>query len=542
MTRRSDPAGSDERAHRRRLFAHLNGLALVPVAHAMHRSGVTDQLLARPVSSLDGLAARLGANAGYLNVGLRCLASLGYLDYSVDAGGEVRCRPTARSAEAFALFEGLGPLADHLRDCALSGGSAPDGPYLDALGRLSAVLDAGWLPGHVTDPSRERQRLLAHIEGALVGPLLVKLGMNGALREIAAGGPLVLHECCADAEDRNSIAAVLRSRGWLHGQADSPLPTDTGRFFLGRAVVYGVPVSYLPLLTHSGEVMFGDAASLQRRDEAGEERHVDRRMNLWGSSGTHGSYFEAMEAVVVDLFNQPLAQQPAGILDMGCGDGALLARLWRVVRDRTLRGRELARHPLRLFGVDFNAAALEVARGELARRQVPAAVLRGDVGRPDLLAATLRGEHSVDLADLLNVRTFLDHNRPWQAPEHPAAAAQGGSSGAFAHRGQRLLPADVEASLVEHLSRWAPFLRHGLLLVELHTIDPAMAAAQIDRTLAPVYDATHGFSDQYILELPVFERAAAAAGLVPVAGIRRRFPEADWATISLNLLRRSPEP
>jgi hypothetical protein len=112
------------------------------------------------------------------------------------------------------------------------------------------------------------------------------------------------------------------------------------------------------------------------------------------------------------------------------------------------------------------------------------------------------------------------------------------STGAYSYRGQRLANGDVEQNLIEHLTRWSPYVRrHGLLLVELHTIDPALASAHLGDTLAPAYDATHGFSDQYILELPVFEQSAMRAGLQADPAIRRRFPDSDLATVSVNLLR-----
>lgn len=41
---------------------------------------------------------------------------------------------------------------------------------------------------------------------------------------------------------------------------------------------------------------------------------------------------------MVEIFNRPIEQQPRGICDMGCGDGALLEHLYSVVTARTTRG------------------------------------------------------------------------------------------------------------------------------------------------------------------------------------------------------------
>ena len=96
----------------------------------------------------------------------------------------------------------------------------------------------------------------------------------------------------------------------------------------------------------------------------------------------------------------------------------------------------------------------------------------------------------------------------------------------------------MEQNLAEHLSRWAPYLtRFGLLVIELHTIPPALAASNIGKTAATAYDATHGFSDQYIVEIPVFHKIAKAAGLTLDPDHFSKFPNSDLATVSINLFR-----
>ena len=147
---------------------------------------------------------------------------------------------------------------------------------------------------------------------------------------------------------------------------------------------------------------------------------------------------------------------------------------------------------------------------------------------------------SIRLEDLLNTRTFLDHNRIWEPPAEPFLTEKSNSTGAFAFRGKRLENAAVEQSLTEHLQKWMPFIRkHGLLLIELHTIAPALAAANLGRTAATAYDTTHGFSDQYILEIEAFRAAAERAGLRSNERFFSRFPNSDLATVSIHLFETS---
>ncbi|NND15620.1 MAG: class I SAM-dependent methyltransferase, partial [Eudoraea sp.] len=167
-----------------------------------------------------------------------------------------------------------------------------------------------------------------------------------------------------------------------------------------------------------------------------------------------------------------------------------------------------------------------------------AKVIKGDISRPDLLAKDLEENYGMDLGDLLNVRTFLDHNRIWEDPPKDNSMKSSTSTGAYAFRGKRLSNTFVEKNLTEHLRRWTPYLkRFGLLVIELHTISPALTAANLGRTAATAYDATHGFSDQYIVEIEVFHRIAAQAGLELDKEHFSKFPNNDLATVSINLFK-----
>ena len=51
------------------------------------------------------------------------------------------------------------------------------------------------------------------------------------------------------------------------------------------------------------------------------------------------------------------------------------------------------------------------------------------------------------------------------------------------------------------------------------------------------YDATHGFSDQYIVELEIFRKAAKRAGLISDEKYFHKFPDTGFASVSIQLLR-----
>ena len=296
-------------------------------------------------------------------------------------------------------------------------------------------------------------------------------------------------------------------------------------------------MSYLPTFVQLDELIFGNPLILKTSSPNETEKHVHREMNVWGSGGAHSTYFKVIDEIIINLFNKPIDEQPKGILDMGCGNGAFIQHIFDVIEYQTLRGKMLDEHPLLLVGADFNQAALKVTRANLIKADIWAKVIWGDIGRPDILAKDLKEDYNIDLKDLLNVRTFLDHNRIWEAPKKVTHRTSK-SSGAYAYQGQRLNNNHVEDSLFEHLEKWKPYVeKFGLLIIELHTINPKLTAKNLGKTAATAYDATHGYSDQYILEVDVFNKIAKEAGLNPESKYFTKFPNSDLATVSVNLLK-----
>ena len=237
--------------------------------------------------------------------------------------------------------------------------------------------------------------------------------------------------------------------------------------------------------------------------------------------------------------DRPIAEQPKGILDMGCGNGAFLIHLFNVIEQQTLRGTMLDEHPLILVGADYNDAALQITKANLVQAEIWAKVVWGDIGDPDRLASDLQTNYGVALGDLLNVRSFLDHNRIWKVPQDIHQERTSDSTGAYAYEGECLPNHLVEASLLEHFKQWAPYVsRFGLLVIELHSVPPELVAQNLGKTAVTAYDATHGFSDQYILEVPVFNKVLAEAGLHADTRLGQQFPNSDLAAVTVTLFRK----
>lgn len=519
------------------LFRHLDGLVLAPIAVALNKSGILKTILDKKTVTIAKLAEEFQANQGYLNVALRALASQGFINYQVNNDTTVVTITTnENSTTAFSHFYKYEPVvkvlenSDIFTDIELK---SNDFHHLESLFEQFKNQNTSSIPQQALE-----FQINKHLEGFLVGPLVVSLGMTGMFHKYFMETSFRPEEFHKEPEIFKKILDFLVFLGWFTENKGNYQFTDTGLFFAKRASAYGVTVSYLPMLKRTQELLFGNPNTIRTTSALEEEIHVNREMNVWGSGGAHATYFKVIDEIIIEIFNRPIQEQPKGILDMGCGNGAFLQHMFEVIERQTLRGKVLEEYPLFLVGADYNQAALKVTRANLIKADIWAKVIWGDITNPDQLAHDLAENYNINLSDLLNVRTFLDHNRIWETPAKRNPNRISASTGAFAFKGKQLANNQVEDNLLEYFQKWAKYVKQfGLLMIELHTIAPEITAKNIGKTAATAYDVTHGFSDQYIVEIDVLHKVAREAGLQPDAQFFKKFPNTDYATVSINLLK-----
>ncbi|GAA3630669.1 class I SAM-dependent methyltransferase [Flavivirga jejuensis] len=527
----------DKEKLRATIFRHLDGIATATTAYTLHKNGVLSYLLEHKKGNLQDLAKKFNANSGYLNIGLRILCAQGWLTQHVDnTNNTVSFEVNKLSKKAFKLTP-LYEDAVNLLNYSVKFPKERIGP--DAFNALEKIFKKHKHNFGVStiEESTVEYQIIKHIEGVIAAPIIVLLGMNGFFHKYFMEASFRAQEYHKNPESFKKILDFLSHLGWFTKKKDTYQFTDEGLFFAKRASAYGVTVSYLPTFVKLNDLLFGNPFLLKTELLDETEKHVDREMNVWGSGGAHSTYFKIIDNIIIELFNKPIDEQPKGILDMGCGNGAFIQHIFDVIEYKTLRGKMLDAYPLLLVGADFNQAALKVTRANLIKADIWAKVIWGDIGRPDLLAKDLKEDYNINLKDLLNVRTFLDHNRIWEAPRKPTNRSSN-SSGAYAYQGKHISNNLVEDSLLEHFQKWKTYIeRFGLLIIELHTINPKLTANNLGKTPATAYDATHGYSDQYILEVAVFNKIVLEAGLHPDPQYFTTFPNNELATVSVNLLK-----
>ncbi len=521
------------------LFRHLDGIAVAPAAYTLYEKGVLKFILENKEVTLPQLCSKFNANEGYLNVALRLLCSQGWLLQELDnATDSISYKCNSKSERAFELCKYYKDVNNLLKFSEYYHKRKFQKEPFIVLSRIMNDYTQKYGLAKTDDPTSLEYQVLKNIEGIIVGPTTVSLGMGGMFHKYFMMSSFRAEEFHSDSDSFTKILDFFTWLGWFEKKKETYRFTEKGLFFAKRASAYGVTVSYIPTFRHLDELIFGNASFLREIGDGEDELHVDREMNVWGSGGAHAAYFKKMDEVIIDIFNKPIEEQPKGILDMGCGNGAFLIHAYEVIERQTMRGQMLDEHPLFLVGADYNQAAQRVTRANLIQADIWAKVIWGDIGRPDKLANCLKDDYNIELSDLLNVRTFLDHNRIWEKAEVKVNKRVSTSTGAFAHRGIRISNNDVEDNLREHFSKWMPYVKkHGLLMVELHSVDPKIVSQNLGLTAATAYDGTHGFSDQYIVELGVLYKVAEEVGLKPVDKYTYRFPDSELVTVSINLLK-----
>lgn len=524
--------------YRSELFQHLDGIAIAPVAYELYAKGVFNPILKAKSIDLTELVDLFKANSGYLNVALRLMACQGWLDYKVNnESGKVTISTNEKSELAFATFNHYKDVVELMKFSAQFHPRKFEKEPFEVWNRIAKKFISGYFP--FSDDEREKevqQQILNHIEGVLVGPSTVQLGMGGMFHKYFMEMSFSPAEYHQDPESFEQILDFFTHLRWFEKKNTTYKFTEKGLFFAKRSSAYGVTVSYIPTFRSLDELIFGNPEFLKVA-EGEKEKGVDREMNVWGSGGAHVAYFEKVDDIIIDLFNKPIDEQPRGILDMGCGNGAFLIHIFDVVYHKTKRGQMLEEYPLFLVGADYNEAALKVTRENLINADVWAKVIWGDIGNPARLAKDLKENYEMELSDLLNVRTFLDHNRVWEDVNEKISKTSI-STGAFASKGRLLSNNEVEANLKAHFKKWQPYIdRFGLIVIELHGLDPKLTASNLGKTASTAYEATHGFSDQYILELDSFDKVVKEVGLSIDTQHRTKFPDSDLATVSINYLK-----
>ncbi|MAQ47898.1 MAG: polyketide synthase [Flavobacteriales bacterium] len=503
-----------------RLFLHLDGIAIIPTVLALENQKIISEF---KNCSLSEISQQNNANEAYLNVALRLLCSQGILEQNISDDGEIYFNKKNNDN-----------IQKRIDTYNLVAGVYEESIDYSILHKSHNITNTALF--QITNnfikkyqKTKERDIFYYHIEGAILSPIIVELALKGYFDNIT--------NTITNFKQLHPLVRQLIENLFICTQIldHNKTITDYGKFILNRSTSYGVTVSYLPTFQNIKNLIFGNYKLLWTTS-GDTEKHVDRGMNVWGSGGAHNTYFKKIDKIIIDVFNRPIQEQPQGFIDVGCGNGKFIEHVFNVICKKTQRGKQLNQYPLTIIGCDYNHKAIEITQKNLHKVNIKVKTIIGDISEPNLLAKKIQKKYQVNLEDLLNMRSFLDHNRIYYTPKNEITQKIK-SSGAFCKKGQRITNNALQQNFKEHLEKWAPYLKkYGLLIVELHTMNPKEAANNIGKIAMTAYDASHGFSDQYILEYDVFLELASDVGLRPDPMHEYKLPSNELTIVSINRL------
>ena len=511
------------------LFKHIDGIALIPPLSCIFKK---NNKILNSITSTEAFIITkndlevFSINGDYLNVTLRLFESQGWIERKLLNNNSIQIETTKHGLEIFKnleLYNNFFLFYPYLTKLNFSNNKTHE--------KLTKLLNTFKL----FKKNTTNKLILKHIEGLIIGTTLVALYMENHIK-IDANNKLTISNQVSP-KNKSFIMKLFKKFDFLTNKKLN----EKGLFFCKRATAYGVTVSYMPLFSKMETLLFGNTSNILDRDKHGNELHVNRKMNVWGSGGAHKLYFKKIDEIIIKIFNGPIEKQPKGIADIGCGDGTLLIHLYKLIKEKTIRGQNLKEHPLYVIGADFNKEALEVTGQNLYQNSIKHVLVKADIGNPEDFNKNLTKNYGINLNDLLSVRSFLDHNRIFEMPNLNNLnlnKIQTISSAAFCcNQNNKILdPSIFKLSLIEHFLKWKPYIKKfGLIILELHTINPQLCQNNIGKTLATAYDATHGYSNQYIIEYEDFIDSAKLAGLKNNENLEFNFPNKDLTTVSINL-------
>lgn len=228
----------DKVALRGTIFKHLDGLVTPAVAYSLFKKGVLDYLLDKKEASLTELTMQFSANEGYLHVGLRVLCSQGFLKYYINTStDEIKFGLTEKSEIAFSMFHLYKDVVDLLQySMQFHPRLFEEAPFE----KLKIIFEKyknnyGVVFSADSKINEVQHQILTHIEGALVGPTLVRLGMSGMFHKYFMESSFRPEEFHKSPENFKIILDFFTDLGWFTQKKGNYQFTETGLFFAKRA-------------------------------------------------------------------------------------------------------------------------------------------------------------------------------------------------------------------------------------------------------------------------------------------------------------------
>jgi SAM-dependent methyltransferase len=261
-------------------------------------------------------------------------------------------------------------------------------------------------------------------------------------------------------------------------------------------------------------------------DNKQQEQHLDRQLDLHTSASVfQGAIAEVFFEKIKQRFNHLLfMHQPNYIIDLGCGNGEVLEKIYHYIANHTLRGQVLDSYPIHLIGVDYHLIARQQTEQRLAQLTTHYHVLEGDINQPaaiwqQLKALNIHPEQALHICkSVIHDCEFLkDISFISSSTDEPTTKAQPFYCYSSADN-SILSHTSLADKLHAHFCRWQPYIsQFGYLVIEAHNgfdvnFNPA-ELTQSNKSNLTTLNLSHDLSHQYLIDQATFQQALLQSGL-----------------------------
>ncbi|WP_119344505.1 AprA-related methyltransferase [Facilibium subflavum] len=252
-----------------------------------------------------------------------------------------------------------------------------------------------------------------------------------------------------------------------------------------------------------------------------EAEYIDRTLDI----ATSASLFQSSIADIFfhhlkPLFDHPLfLMQPKSIMDLGCGNGEMLEKVYYFIAQHTLRGKVLKDYPLYLIGVDCNLIPIRLAENRLSRLDTPYTVINEDINTPQKIWEKLYFKGLVP-DNCLHISKSVIHNCKYHHPSNINSAFPAKNQSFHIYTDDTLnlrTSQQIKEHLQEHFKCWQSYIsEYGYLFIEAHNgIDKdfnPQSLSETDRSNLTTLNLSHDLSLQYLVDTTTFHQALKEAG------------------------------
>ncbi|WP_455872355.1 beta-ketoacyl synthase N-terminal-like domain-containing protein, partial [Serratia proteamaculans] len=493
------------------LNRYCHGFVAIPILEACAKRGLFGLLDSKGFYNRSELIKKLDANEGYFTLALQVLNTLGW----IEKNNQDSYRLTEKANVDFPSIN-LTKLYEISPEILLQ----EEEWQLELNTRLTQVLNS-------IDRSEDSFTIFA--EDALFFSLLLALKGAGMLDPEQPLKKLPKSLC-------QNIESLFLQKQWIHGSSEAWQFTDEAKEHINKIDTLHIAASYRSMLYKVEQILFGHAGDVLDTNKPKDSLYHRCVMGLFDGP-QYGKFFEAIEALVLRVFNKtPYKNQPTVLAGMG-GGSSLLKRLYSSILTQSERGSVLDKYPLTLLAIDHEQAGLVAAVTEL--QELPHQTLLVDIYDPVTIGNGLVDLGYNDKKQVLYVCTFLESDLLIDVSQDVDSSlkvmAQSEQDFYVNSQGDLLSSLQVLTAWKAYFERFVEAVGDSdLILLDLHQLGEGYARRELQSGELFYLDTIHRLFHKYSIHAESFILLAARVGLFGKVPPKRYPATGNFCQVTLN--------